>query len=120
MCDATLVLPGLEARLVDAEIRQSHEELQELLAPEFREIGTSGHFHPRAAVFEASRVPGRIAIAIEDLVVQPITEDAAIVTYRATARDSETDKISISVRSSIWRRRTGRWQIVFHQGTRLT
>ncbi|MBL9127065.1 MAG: nuclear transport factor 2 family protein [Verrucomicrobiales bacterium] len=113
---------ALESRLVDAEVRASRADLEELLAPEFREVGTSGRLTTREQVFSGLRAHGRapLAIAIENLTAVEASEDVVVVTYRAVAVRSESEAPSISMRTSVWRRRAKRWQVVHHQGTRIS
>jgi hypothetical protein len=41
------------------------------------------------------------------------------VTYRAVRRDESDHSEVASLRSSLWVIRDGRWQMLFHQGTRV-
>jgi hypothetical protein len=48
-----------------------------------------------------------------------LTADVALVTYRVVRRDRTEESTAASLRSSVWRHHGGRWQMVFHQGTRV-
>jgi hypothetical protein len=53
---------------------------------------------------------------IDDFAALAIGLDAALVTYRLT-RDAPGAEPSVSLRSSLWRRRAFVWRLRFHQGT---
>ena len=44
-----------------------------------------------------------------------LSEDVALVTYRATRRSKAGANAVHTLRSSIWRRSNGQWQMVFHR-----
>lgn len=110
---------ALESRLIDAEVRQSRPELEALLASGFREIGTSGRLTTRAQVLASLAAPGQVAFEIENLECLPLGDHAALVTYRATARRTDTGQTSRSARATVWTLTDAGWQAVFHQGSRI-
>lgn len=110
---------ALESRLIDAEVRQSRAELETLLAPDFREIGTSGRLTTRAQVLASLATPGQVAFEIENLECLPLGDRAVLVTYRATARRTDTGQTSRSARTTVWTLTDAGWQAVFHQGSRI-
>ena len=109
----------LEQRLLDAETSQSRTELEELLASEFREFGSSGHFHTQTEILSNLRTPGAIRFTLEDFAVLELGPSVALNTYRITAHNPITGRTSQSLRSTIWQQRDQRWQALFHQGTRI-
>ena len=105
-------LHGLEMRLLDPRVRGSPDLLEDLLAADFVEFGSSGRVYDKPMVVEALRQdPGFDGPrTISDFSARPLSNSIVLVTYRI----SETG----TLRSSIWRRDGERWSMVFHQGTR--
>lgn len=113
-------LRALELRLLEPEVRASAAALVELLAPDFIEFGSSGRRYDRPAIIAAlrgERSSPPVERTIADLAVRSLAEDVALVTYRVARRAGDA-RSEVFLRSSIWRRSEGRWQMVFHQGTR--
>lgn len=110
-------LEELERSLLSPNIRRSPETLERLLAQEFVEFGSSGRCLTRSEIIRelASELPATYSVS--EFVVRFATAEAAIVTYRLTTT-GQAGRTRESLRSSFWGRRDGRWQIVFHQGTR--
>ena len=112
----------LEEKLHLPEIRQSSEATENLLAEGFVEFGSSGTIYAdrnelimRLAA-ERKEAPSP-PIAARDYAFRPISPDAVLVTYRSI-RPATGDRAARHVlRSSIWQRIDGRWQMIFHQGT---
>jgi hypothetical protein len=109
----TAMLLELEHQLMDPVFRKDREQVSALLAPEFREFGSSGRVWTRAAILDllATETP-RSAPAVEDFTTRIIGPDTVLVTYRTVQPDRQT------LRSSIWMRSDSGWQMHFHQGTR--
>ncbi len=110
-------LRHLEEQLIQPDVRGSPEKLSAILADEFVEFASSGQAFTKAQVVEAlrSEIPARRSLS--DFRVVLLSDDIALATYRAT-RTSDSDPTPVqSLRSSIWRYRDGRWQMLFHQGT---
>ncbi|PYK09084.1 MAG: DUF4440 domain-containing protein [Verrucomicrobia bacterium] len=110
-------LRHLEEELLQTDVRGSGEKLGVLLADEFIEFGSSGHVFTKAQIVEAlpQEIPTKRSLS--DFRVILLSDNIALVTYRAT-RASESDAQPVqSLRSSIWRSKDGRWQMLFHQGT---
>ena len=107
----------LEERLLRPEVRRSMEALDELLGDEFVEFASDGTAYDRARVIDALRdePPYRRSITEFRLVV--LAEDVVHATYRITKRGDTSQQPTVSLRSSIWKNRGDRWQLIFHQGT---
>ncbi len=111
-------LLGLETDLLRPEVRRSPARLVELLAPDFREIGSSGRAWDRASIVAALADEASAAIRIEHFEAHRLAADLALVTYRSVRADPAGGPPAVALRSSTWRRSpAGRWQLVFHQGT---
>jgi hypothetical protein len=101
----------LEQLLLQPEIRTSPEELSKLLADEFFEFGSSGRVWYKKDM--VSTGIGVIKATLHNFEVHPLAPDVVLATYCSV---NETRK-QHTLRSSIWKRIDGRWQMVFHQGT---
>jgi hypothetical protein len=100
----------LETRLLDPAVRASREAVSRLLAEDFVEFASTGVVYDRAgilAALAAEAIAGAPQRRLRDLTVRELSPDAVLVTYRAER----------SLRSSVWRRSGGGWQMLFHQGT---
>jgi hypothetical protein len=112
----------LEQKLHLPEIRQSPAIVAELLAEDFVEFGSSGTVYDdrddliarlAAEKMEETSSP----VISRDYAFRPISADAVLVTYRSIRRAGESGQERHTLRSSIWQRIDGRWQMIFHQGT---
>ena len=110
-------LRTLEESLAKPEIRHSPEQLARLLADDFQEFGGSGRVFDKGQIIDALQSQPAVQIWLDEFLVKCLAPDVALVTYRGNCRFPESDKVSNSLRSSIWRNRDGRWEVVFHQGT---
>ena len=108
----------LEERLLRPEVRRSRENLEELLADEFTEFASDGAAYAKAQVIDAlqSEVPCQRSLI--DFRIVALAEDVVLSTFRSTRHGDAPAEAVESLRSSIWKRRNGRWQMIFHQGTR--
>lgn len=109
----------LEKKLVDPELRTTPEKLAPLLAEDFVEFGSSGHAYDKKRILFLLRRQIPTRLSIEEFRMIPLTDSAALVTYRAGTETSRTKAPHYSLRSSLWVLRGGAWQIVFHQGTNV-
>ena len=110
-------LRKLEASMAKPEIRRSPEQLSRLLADDFREFGGSGRVFNKEQIIEALQNQPPIELWLDEFHVGCLSADLALVTYRGHWKFPDSEKVSHSLRSSIWRKRGGRWEVVFHQGT---
>jgi hypothetical protein len=105
-------LRKLETDLLQPEIRRSSAAVYSLLAEEFCEFGSSGRIYTRQEIIEALATESTVSISVSEFSVMRLAVGVALVRYRAVSGES------ISLRSSVWVIRDGRWQMVFHQGTK--
>jgi hypothetical protein len=117
-------LLALERALLDPEVRRSPERVGALLADEFVEFASSGVAYDRARILEALQdealADDPVTRSLAHFEVVAISTDVALTRWRLLRRRSTQDKPTQSLRSSLWLRRDGRWQMVFHQGTLAT
>ncbi|GGE08911.1 hypothetical protein GCM10011571_07770 [Marinithermofilum abyssi] len=101
----------LERQLLQPEIRTSPEEFSKLLADEFFEFGSSGKVW-----FKKDMVSSGLTVremTLHHFEVNVLAPDVVLATYRVV---DEARKMN-TLRSSIWKQKDGKWQMVFHQGT---
>ncbi|MDO8071865.1 nuclear transport factor 2 family protein [Janthinobacterium sp. SUN176] len=110
-------LQALEAALQSRAVRADSARLAALLADEFVEFGSSGKLWTRAATLADLPAEDFCPRSISDFQARLLAEDVALVTYRSQRHASGALPASASLRSSLWKWRDGRWQMIFHQGT---
>lgn len=109
-----LELHSLELSLLRPEARDSSKAVL-LLSDDFIEFGSSGHIFSKAQVIESLKTDPMAPRSVDDMRIKLLAADIALVTYRAYY--NQQPAAAGSLRSSVWVRRDGRWQMVFHQGT---
>lgn len=96
----------------------SRHAFEEMTAPDFWEIGASGRRYSRDYVLEQvvqrHSAPHVDAWETREFHCRRLSADTFLLTYTLAQEGAR-----ISRRTSIWRRREGRWQVLFHQGTLL-
>ena len=113
-------LKHLEQTLLLNAVRKDPAQVSTLLAADFREIGSSGRSFARAEILrdlQAESVPRNTTLS--DFSCTMLSDTLALVTYR-TVRITLAAVPFVALRSSIWVLRNHRWQILFHQGTRVS
>lgn len=104
----------LETRLLKQEVRASYDELNELLAEDFLEFGSSGEAFGKENVLNrlpsVSKDPG---YRLMDFDTRTLGEDVMLTTFKTYM----ASKDQYALRSSIWKKQNGKWQMTFHQGT---
>jgi len=93
-------------------------DFDQLMAPDYWEIGASGRRYSRSFVLQtlAKQAPldaGAANWQTTDFACRQLGPDTYLVTYTL-------DQASrLTRRSTIWRRNGSNWQILFHQGTMI-
>ena len=101
-----------ELRLIDPAVRREADQVDALLDPEFVEFGASGRRWQRGEIVAALAAdPDYAAPMVLDLAGVSLAGGVVLVTY------TSDDGMRRCRRSSIWRRTTDGWRILFHQGT---
>lgn len=108
---------SLEERLFDRATRQNVTMLGALLADEFVEFGARGAAWSRADVLRDLPEQDFVQRRLSDFKLRLLSEDVILATYVCEVSGDEGPQRSL--RSSIWKQVQGRWQMVFHQGTRM-
>ncbi|HXC95330.1 MAG TPA: DUF4440 domain-containing protein [Edaphobacter sp.] len=104
-------LYSLEERLLHPDRERDRTVLIPFFADEFKEFCVSGRIFNRQQVIDALLKSEPRAATIHNYYVEPLAEDIALATYKATISHL------VSHRSSLWIFRDSRWQLFFHQGT---
>jgi hypothetical protein len=111
---------ALEERLANPGPGDSPESLAAIFASDFREFGSSGRIFDTEAVLGAlgtvAQRPSRAPISLEGFRVERVAPNVVLATYLARVPAGPGWKPP-TLRSSLWCKREGWWQIVFHQGT---
>jgi glyoxylase I family protein len=111
------VLRTLEERLLLPQTRKDSAALDELLDDGFVEFGASGRVYDKRHTMETLRTEALLRRTIADFRAVLLAPGTALVTYRLLREDASGGRPAVSLRSSVWRERNGRWRLVFHQGT---
>ena len=118
--DTVTEIRSLEERLANPGPRETKESLAGLFAPGFREIGSSGRMFDVETVLGAlgsvAGRPSRSVISLEGFRVERVAPNAVLATYLAKVPAGAGWRPP-TLRSSLWIKQDGRWQILFHQGT---
>lgn len=112
-------LRKLEERLLRPEFRRNRAAVSALLADEFVEHGSSGRVFGKQQVLDLLQSEESYLIRMTDCRVQMLSPAVALVLYRSVRPASPLQSGAAFLRSSLWVHRDGRWQMIFHQGTRM-
>ncbi|SET36464.1 hypothetical protein SAMN05421676_104184 [Salinibacillus kushneri] len=104
-------LKALEETHINLEVRKSSEELDQLLADNFWEIGSSGRIIGKKECLESGVV--LTEMTLHNYEIYPLASDVVLATYYISDKTRKRN----TLRSSIWKRMNGRWRLYFHQGT---
>jgi len=99
---------ALEMKLLTRNVRASRVELEQLLADDFSEFGSSGREYSKLEVIDTLVANPELApemLAMSEFRTLPLAANVVLATY--SYRQSR--------RSSLWRKDTSGWRLVFHQ-----
>ena len=105
----------LELELLQPAVRADAQRLDALLADEFLEVAATGRSFGKSEVMHRLPTEAGIAFAAEDMRVQMLAPEVALVTY--VAQRTVGESTSVSKRCSLWVSTGSRWQLRYHQGT---
>lgn len=106
----------LETDLLKPEIRASIEKLNELIADDFIEYGSSGLIYNKENILERLPQGNSPAYFLYDFEVFVLSEDIVQTRFKTDRTNLDNTKTT-SLRTSLWKKDNGNWQIFFHQGT---
>lgn len=101
-----------ELLLLNPETRHSVKELENLLAEEFIEFGSSGKIYNKSDILKWLPLEPPRQFVVEDFSALILAKDIVLVTYKLTS-----GAVS-SLRSSLWKFNGNEWKMIFHQGTK--
>ena len=104
-------IKSLELDLADPEVRKNTARLGEIIADDFEEFGSSGKVYCKDDIISSLSSAESTEYELENFVFAKLSEDCILVKYGS----NETGRVAL--RSSIWRKTAGRWQIFHHQAT---
>lgn len=111
-------LISLEHELHSSLTRANYSRLNEILADDFYEFGSSGNIWNRHDIL--TRIPSEDKsapmIQSRDFSVKQISTDVYFLTY-ISFRIINGKEERIALRSSLWKKNGPVWQMFFHQGT---
>lgn len=108
-------LERLEEELWREATRFDRARMNEIIAPDFFEIGRSGHIWNREECLAAPQQTILSVIPLPGFQARLLQSDVAHVTYNSVV--TYDGIVQHARRSSIWSRTSSSWQLRFHQGT---
>ncbi len=109
------LLERLETELWHESTRFDTAHMNDLLAPDFIEIGRSGRVYQRDEILAVAPQPIGALLPLPEFCVRLLSTDIALVTYNSIVTSNGT--VMYAHRSSIWSRTARGWMLRFHQGT---
>ena len=112
--DEVAVVIERELALLTSELRGSADRLEELLDPDFEEIGKSGRLWTRGemiASLVADTNPEQHSVSSSEMRGRTVGPGLVLLTYVTEVEGRQAR------RSSLWRRSTRGWRVLHHQGT---
>lgn len=107
----------LETSLLKPEVRSSVEQLDNLLADDFKEFGSSGRIYTKENILE--RLPSNtddVIYRVSDFDMKVLSDSLVMTNFKTDKVINGTERVS-SLRTSLWVRENDEWKIFFHQGT---
>jgi hypothetical protein len=118
--DLSAHLRACEESLLDPTVRRDRAQVAALLSEDFQEFGSSERVWSREQILELLTTETYEPPTMEDFNCHQIGEEVALVTYRTVRTDQASGQQSSTLRSSLWIKKSGKWRVRFHQGTRAT
>ena len=112
-------LQALETELHHPGVRCSRQRLDQLLHPDFHEVGRSGTAYSRETVLRyLAGVTTPPAVVSDGFDVAELVPGVALLTYRSVASGGHSPDLALyTLRSSVWQHTSVGWQLRYHQGT---
>ena len=110
-------LVSKEQQLHKFEVRSNASKISSLLAQGFYEFNPSGKVLSREDILNRlPTVDDKSKIESSNFKIVHLGPDLAVVTYFSKRIDSDGASLQF-LRSSVWKKNNGEWQMEFHQGT---
>jgi hypothetical protein len=113
-----VTLEALETELHHAGIRCSKDRLEQLLHPDFYEVGRSGRPYDRATCIRfllAESAP--LNAESRGFQLTQLSDTLALLNYKSAHRLDDGSLVHHALRSSVWQLTGAHWQLRYHQGT---
>ena len=111
-------LQALEVELHHPGVRCNRQRLEQLLHPEFAEVGRSGRRYSRETVINFLSAQGMPpAVDSDEFAVSELGPGVALLTYRSANVQPGNAGANPGYRSSVWIKTGVGWQLRYHQGT---
>ncbi len=111
-------LQALEVELHHPGVRCNRERLEQLLHPDFHEVGRSGQAYSRETIISfLSSQHSQPTVVSDGFAVAELGSETALLTYRSAHVDSTNILANHTLRSSLWIKTDAGWQLRYHQGT---
>ncbi len=111
-------LQSLEVELHHPGVLCSRERLEQLLHPDFHEVGRSGRPYTRETIVNyLSTLESLPAVVSETFNLAELAPDSALLTFRSAQVDQDKTLFNHTLRSSLWLKTKVGWQLRYHQGT---
>jgi hypothetical protein len=118
MASLEQLLLEYETKLMDPDVRRS-EKAGDFIADDFMEFAGNGHIFNKADALAMMRRHVVRTLKVEEFNVRELSPSIVLVTYRVRSQGFGGAPGRLSVRSSIWVQRNGKWQVTFHQATMI-
>jgi hypothetical protein len=117
--EATLaILRALELELHHPGTRISQPRLEQLLHPDFHEVGRSGRPYDRTTVIQFLAAQQSLPPTESgEFQVALLAPGVALLTYRSARRQEDGTLADPTLRMSLWLQGSAGWQLRYHQGT---
>lgn len=112
------LLIQLEKELHSSLTRANYARLNELLADDFYEFGSSGNVWTKNDILVRLPSEDKNAAKIEskNYSLKKISDEVYFLTY-VSYRLINGKEERVALRSSLWKNNSTNWQMIFHQGT---
>lgn len=107
-----------EAELHHPGVRCSRARLEQLLHPDFHEVGHLGRAYDRTTIVGyLASLESHPVVVSESFALVELAPKVALLTYRSAHEEQGKGLVNHTLRSSVWVLSPVGWQLRYHQGT---
>ena len=112
-------LRKLEVELHQFDTRSNHSRIDQLIHSSFSEIGYSGTIYSKADILDSllNDVKPTYSVWSQDYQFIELAKDLVQIIYKEAQLDAQGILSRHAIRTSIWQKEQGDWQVRFHQAT---
>ena len=112
-------MKNLEIELHQFETRTDKSRIEALIHRDFLEIGYSGKTYSKSDIINSllAETPSKYSVWSQDFITKMLTEDLVQLVYKEAQMNEHGQLSRFALRTSIWQRAQGAWQVIFHQAT---